>query len=200
MFSGLASFSLRFPLVFLHFPYLSFVFHRFSLFFIGFPLVLLQFPHFSVVFHRFSLVFLGFPCFFHCFACISSLFHCFASFRCVFIGLIAFSSFLCVFYFNFLSCFAASCVFHGFFGFILHFPHCFVVFTLDMFHWFSCFIGFLASSCILWFFPALVFVHCPHSFLLQLMWLVLVVVVVVGGGGGGCCCFGAFMYFLWSDG
>ena len=61
LFSGLASFSLRFPLVFLHFPYLSFVFHRFSLFFIGFPLVLLQFPLFSVVFHRFSLVFLVFP-------------------------------------------------------------------------------------------------------------------------------------------
>ena len=58
-----------------------------------------------------------------------------------------------------------------------------------MFHWFSCFIGFL--------------VHCPHSFLLQRIWLVLVVVVVVvvvGGGGGGCCCFGTFMYFLWAGG
>ena len=74
-----------------------------------------------------------------------------------------------------------------------------------MFHWFSCFIGFLTSSCILWFFPALVFIHCPHSFLLQLIWLVLLLVVVVvvvggGGGGGGGCCFGTFMYFLWADG
>ena len=87
----------------------------------------------------------------------------------------------------------------GFLVFILHFPHCFVVFTLDMFHWFSCFIGFLTSPCMLWFFPALVFVHCPHSFLLQIC-LVLVVVVVGGGGGGGGCCFGTFMYFLWADG
>ena len=68
---------------------------------------------------------------------------------------------------------------------------CFIGFPVSL-----VFYGFLTSSCILWFFPALVFVHCPHSFLLQLMWLVLVVVV----GGGGCCCFGAFMYFLWADG
>ena len=60
LFFGLASFSLRFPLVFLHFPYLSFVFRRFSLVFIVFPLVLVHFPHFSVVFHGFSLVFLVF--------------------------------------------------------------------------------------------------------------------------------------------
>ena len=137
----------------------------------------------------------------------------FASFRYVFIGFIAFSSFLCVFLLYFFSCFPVSCIFHGFFRFILHFPHCFVVFTLDMFHWFSCFIGCLASSCVLWFFPALVFVHCPHSFLLQRIWLVLVLLVVVvvvvvgggggaagaGGGGGCCCCFGTFMYFLWAD-
>ena len=100
--------------------------------------------------------------------------------------------------------FSCSLCFPWFFGFILHFPHCFVVFTLDVFHWFSCFIACLTSSCILWFFLALVFVHCPHSFLLQLIWLVLVVVVVVvvggGGGGGGCCCFGTFMYFLLTDG
>ena len=61
MFFGLVSFSLRFPLVFLHFPYLSFVFHRFSLVFLVSHWFLLRFPHFSVVFHRFSLVFLVFP-------------------------------------------------------------------------------------------------------------------------------------------
>ena len=88
--------------------------------------------------------------------------------------------------------------------------YCIFLIVLLFLPW-ICFIGFpvslvfFTSPCILWFFPALVFVHCPHSFLLQLICLVLVVVVVVGGGGGGgggggCCCFGTFMYFLWADG
>ena len=44
------------------------------------------------------------------------------------------------------------------------------------------------------FFPPLVFVHCPHSCLLQHTWLLLVVAVVGGGGGGGggCCRLGLF--------
>ena len=158
LFSGLASFSLRFPLVFLHFPYLSFVFHRFSLFFIGFPLVLLQFPHFSVVFHRFSSVFLGFPwfsLFFHCFACISSLFHCFASFRYVFIGLIAFSSFLCVFLLQFSFMFSCFLCFPLFFWFYTAFSSLFCCFYLGcvslvfLFHWFSyIFLYIMVFSCI----------------------------------------------------
>ena len=44
--------------------------------------------------------------------------------------------------------------------------------------------------------PILVFIHCPHSFLLQLKGLVLVIVV----GGGGSCYFGIFIYFLWANG
>ena len=109
------------------------------------------------------------------------------------------------FYFSFLSCFPASCVFHGF-----SVLYCMFLIVLLFLPW-ICLIGFPVSLVFLHlpvyyvFFPALVFVHCPHSFLLQLICLVLVVVVVVGGGGGGgggggCCCFGTFMYFLWADG
>ena len=86
-----------------------------------------------------------------------------------------------------------------------------ILLTVVLFLPWMCFIGFPVSLVVLHlpvycvFFRALVFVHCPHSFLLQLIGLALVVVaVVVGGGGGGCCCccccFGTFMYFLWADG
>ena len=81
---------LAFPCVF---HWFSFIFLTCPLFFIVFPLVLLNFPNFPL----FSIGFPWFSLFFHCFACISSLFHRFASFRYVFIGLIAFSSFLCAF-------------------------------------------------------------------------------------------------------
>ena len=72
------------------FLFFACVFHWFSFIFLTCPLFSIVFPWFSLFFHWFYL-------FFHCFACISSLFHRFASFRYVFIGLIAFSSFLCVF-------------------------------------------------------------------------------------------------------
>ena len=42
LFFGLANFSLRFPLVFLHFPHFSVVFHRISLVFLVFPLFCLH--------------------------------------------------------------------------------------------------------------------------------------------------------------
>ena len=83
-FFGLVSLSLHFPLIFLYFPYLSFIFHRFFLVFLIFTLFCLHFPHFPLVF----------PSSFHWLFCFSIGF---ASFRHNFIGLIAFSLFLCVF-------------------------------------------------------------------------------------------------------
>ena len=152
LFSGLASFSLRFPLVFLHFPYFC-------------PLFSIDFPCFSLVFHWFYFNFLIFPLFsigfpwfslfFHCFACISSLFHCFASFRYVFIGLIAFSSFLCVFLLQFSFMFSCFLCFPWVFWFYTAFSSLFCCFYLGyvslvfLFHWFSyIFLYIMVFSCI----------------------------------------------------
>ena len=176
------------PLFSIDFPCFSLVFHWFYFNFLIFPLFSIGFPWFSLVFLVFPLFclhFLTFPLF--CF--VSLRFHWF---DCIFI--ISLRFFTSIFFHVFL-----LLVFSMFFWFYTAFSSLFCCFYLGyvslvfLFHWFSyIFLYIMVFSCIG------IFVHCPHSFLLQLMWLVLVVVVV--GGGGGCCCFGAFMYFLWADG
>ena len=100
---GLASFSLRFPLVFFHFSYLSFVFHRFSLVFLVFPRVFLNFPNVSFVFHRFSLVFLVFPLFCLHFPYFAFVFHpVFVGCPCFSIGFEPFSLRFHWFYYMFI--------------------------------------------------------------------------------------------------
>ena len=143
LFFGLASFSLRFPLVFLHFPYLSFVFHRNSLVFIVFPLVLLHFPNFSVVFHRFSLVFQVFPLF--CLHFLNFPSFCFVSLRlhwfdCIFI--ISLYVYTLVFFHVFLLLV---------FSIVFLVLYCIFLIVLLFLPW-ICFIGFPVS---------LVFLHLP---------------------------------------
>ena len=141
---------LAFPCIFhwfsLHFPSLSFVFHRFSLVFLVFPLVLLHVLHFCIVFHRLSLVFLVFPLFCLHFPHFPLVFHpvlvgclCFFHWFCfvsVFISFIAFSSFLCVclLLFSFMfSCFL--CCPLVLYGFLLHFSSLFCCFYLGYVSW-----------------------------------------------------------------
>ena len=131
MFFGLCSFSLCFPLVFLHFPHFSFVFPWFRCFSLSF----LHFPHFAFVFHP---VFVGWPCFSIGFASFSLRVHWFS---CIF--LIS----LC-FYLDFPSCFPVSCVFHGFLGFTAS-SSLFFCCTLDMLHLFPLVTGCLTYSWIL---------------------------------------------------
>ena len=171
------------------------------------------FPSFSSLFLCFPLVFVGVPCFSIVFPACSSLCLCFSfGFRWlslflsigfassyVFIGFLVFSWFLCVFILVFLHVFLFLMFSTGFWF------YCIFLSVLLFLPW-ICFIWFHLSLVVLHipdflFLPPLVFVHCPHSFLLQHIWLLLVLVVVVvgvvvvvvvvgggGGGGGGCCC------------
>ena len=160
LFFGLASFSLHFPFVFLHFPYLSFVFHRFSLVFIVFPFVLLHFPHFSVVFHRFSLVFLVFPLF--CLHFLTFPSFCFVSLR--------FHWFDCIFIISL--CFFTLVFFHVFlllvFSMVFLVLYCIFLIVLLFLLW-ICFIGFPVS---------LVFLHLPVYYGFFLHWFLFIVLTL----------------------
>ena len=183
------------------------VFHWFSFIFLTcpcFPSVFRGFHCFSIGFTSFSsfvlLFSIGFPWFslffFHCFACIFLTFPWFSiwfslvvfvlplvllRFVTFSLVLLHFHNFSVLFNFSCFSCFPASCVFHWFFAlsslFCCFYLGC--VSLVFLFHWLSYIFLYIVV------FPALVFVHCPHAFLLQLIWLVLVqlllflVVVVV---------------------
>ena len=163
---------------------------------------------FSILVLIFSLFSIGFPCFwiFHCFSCVFLTLPLFSirvslvalvfplvllCFPYVFIGFLVFSWFLCVFISVFLHVFLLLVFSTGFWFYC-------IFLTAILFLLWICFICFPLSLVVFHipeflFFPPSVFVHCPHSFLLQHM------------VAAGCCCWWWWWLlllswsFLWAD-
>ena len=167
------------------------IFHWFSFIFLTFPLFSTSFCWFSFFLQLFFPHFPSFSslclCFPSGFRWLSLSFHwfCFVFLIHVFICFLVFAISLC-FYFSCPSCFPVSCVAQASFGFTA-FSSLFFCFYLGYASFVSPFSLVVLPVPEFLFFPPLVFVRCPHFFLLQHILLLLLVV-----GGGCCCCLGLF--------